>query len=101
MFRRVATNAYTKALEGLDGCLTLEELEQVNSRCRVQDVHLIATRLQDRCSKSAVKSHARMLVEVLDHYSQVMDVLAQAHPEFMCLFWGGLKWLLEVSVADF
>lgn len=39
-------------------------------------------------------------MEVLDHYSQVMDVLAQAHPEFMCLFWGGLKWLLEVSTVQ-
>jgi hypothetical protein len=32
------------------------------------------------------------------YYSNILDVLAQHHPEYLCLAWGSVKFVLQVSL---
>ena len=41
------------------------------------------------------------LAERVMHYSKVMDVLAQYHPEYTALAWGAMKIILMVVVPLF
>jgi hypothetical protein len=67
----------------------------------VQELHAVAIQAQSSCSRSKGKGKLQSLVEILDHYSPILDVLSQSHSDYTALLWGTMRWLLQVTMNYF
>lgn len=70
-------------MNSIDSILALVE----NTKTRYQGTH----------EKKKVLKWLRRLSTRVCYYGQVLDVLAQHHPEYVALAWGTLKFVLTVS----
>ncbi|KAJ5806407.1 uncharacterized protein N7503_004009 [Penicillium pulvis] len=52
---------------------------------------------QDR-SHSKIRRYLEHVTERIHHYGNIMDVLVQQHPEYVCLAWGTMKLLVGAVV---
>jgi hypothetical protein len=57
----------------------------------MKDLHDIATKPQNLSRRGTGK--VRNIVQTLNQYSGVLDVVSQWHPEYSALVWGSIKWL--------
>jgi len=62
----------------------------------VKDLHDIATKTQNLSRRGTGK--VRNMVQTLNQYSGVLDVVSQWHPEYSALVWGTIKWLLLIAM---
>jgi hypothetical protein len=91
-----AKTALAAALKGhsakqalLAGCNSLPDLLELVEESKRKYEH---RRGANKCRKWLSAVSSRLL-----HYSNVMDMLAQHHPEYVALAWGMLKFLVMVS----
>ena len=97
----VATEAYHTALKTLSSTLSTSELADVQATKSIEELHAVAEQVQISFSHSKRKGRLQSLVEILDHYSPVLDVLSQSHSEYTALLWASMKWLLQVTMNYF
>ena len=97
----VATEAYNTAVKTLSSTLSTSELADVQATKSIEELHAVAEQVQISFSHSKRKGRLQSLVEILDHYSPVLDVLSQSHSEYTALLWGSMKWLLQVTMNYF
>lgn len=57
------------------------------------------TRYESRRPDSKALKWLRQLAEKVVFYEGVVDVLIQQHPETVSLIWGGIKFILLVSIS--
>jgi hypothetical protein len=62
----------------------------------MKDLHDIATKTQYLSRRATGK--VRNMVQTLNQYSGVLDVVSQWHPEYSALVWGSIKWLLLIAM---
>ena len=71
----------------------------IDSRTSIQDVVQVVSNArdsyQDRRSSKAWKWLAQFSARV-NHYSAILDVMVQHHPEYAALAWGAMKLLFVV-----
>jgi hypothetical protein len=92
----IATEAYTIAHRSLQKTLSRDELSQIQATSSVKDLHDIATKTQNLSRRGT--GRIRNMVQTLDQYSGVLDIVSQWHPEYSALVWGSIKWLLLVAM---
>jgi hypothetical protein len=92
----IATEAYTIAHRSLPKTLSHDELSQIQATSSVKDLHDIATKTQNLSRRGT--GRIRNMVQTLDQYSGVLDIVSQWHPEYSALVWGSIKWLLLVAM---
>ncbi|KAF4471594.1 hypothetical protein FALBO_1495 [Fusarium albosuccineum] len=67
----------------------------------IQDVQTLAhnslTKYSDEQRFSNAKKWLHRIVSRVHHYSNIMDVLAQHHPEYVALAWGAMKLVLMAA----
>lgn len=97
----IATEAYETALQALQSTLSPTELASVQLTTSVEELYAVAERVESLCSRLKNKGRLQSLVEVLDHYSPILDVLSQSHSDYTALLWGSIKWLLQVTMNYF
>ncbi|KAI9771914.1 MAG: hypothetical protein M1839_002697 [Geoglossum umbratile] len=97
----VATSAYNLAVEALATCLSPDELTRVQSPCTVHEVHALAEEAQRLCEKKVASTKIERFLQVLHHYSRVVDMIPQHHMGYASLIWGTMRWLLQVSMNYF
>jgi hypothetical protein len=59
-------------------------------------LHNVATEAQNLNQRG--KGRVRNIVQTLNQYSGVLDIVAQWHPEYSALVWGSMKWLLLIAM---
>lgn len=72
-------------------------MKDLVSASTVQEVHAVAAQALKARQENSSKSKILQVIQVLDHYSKAMDILAQAHAEYTCLLWGSIRWFLQVD----
>lgn len=65
-----------------------------------QELHQVALDIQRTQTAIIDKSRVGKLVNVLDHYQGVFDILSQADFSYLPLLWGGLKFILVVCAEQ-
>ena len=90
----IATEAYTITLRSLQQALLYAEMTQIQVTLSVKDLHNVATEAQylGRGGRGRIRS----MVETLNQYSGVPDIVSQWHPKYSAPAWGTLKWLLVI-----
>lgn len=73
-------------------CTTVQEVSAIVEQARAR----YETSAQGR--KGALRWLGRFSARVM-YYAQVLDVLAQHHPEYCALAWGSLKFILTVRLC--
>lgn len=96
--RRIASEAYNAVLRSLGRTLSKDELHQIRETSSIQQLYNVATSTQNLVCKNRGARRVQNFVRILDHYTGVLDILSQAHPEYSCLVWGTIKWLLRISM---
>jgi hypothetical protein len=69
--------------------------------CTIEDVRNIVEQAKKRYDDSTsgrkgVWKHLHRFSSRIIYYSQVLDVLAQHHPEYLALVWGSMKFIFVV-----
>ena len=93
--------AYKTAIQALSSTLSTGELAEVQATKSIEELHAVAEQVQILFSRSKRKGRLQSLVEVLDHYSPVLDVLSQSHSDYTALIWGSMRWLLQITMNYF
>jgi hypothetical protein len=74
-------------------------MSQIQETSSVRDLHNVATEAQNL--KQRGKGRIRNMVQTLNQYSGVLDIVAQWHPEYSALVWGSMNYInLTQRIAD-
>ena len=95
----IATEAYTVALRGLQRTLSGRELSQIQATSSVMELHNVATKAQNLSSGGKGTEKIRGIVQTLNQYSGVLDIVSQWHSQYSALVWGSVKWLLLIAMS--
>src|SRR5277367_5723000 len=71
-------------------------MRQIQETSSVRDLQNVATEAQNL--NQGGKGRVRKMVQTLNQYSGVLDIVAQWHPEYSALVWGSMKWLLLMAM---
>ena len=82
----------------LRSILPKDDIESVIAPCDASQVLDIAMTAQARCRKGKAKQLLIQLIESLNAYARVFDVLCQFQPGITTLVWGSMRWLLQISM---
>jgi hypothetical protein len=84
-------------LRSLQQALSYAEMTQIQAASSVKDLHNVATEAQylSRGGRGRIRS----MVETLNQYSGVPDIISRWHPEYSAPAWGTLKWLLVIPMS--
>lgn len=100
----VAQEAYRDAVEYLERELKgkTETIAWIGSKSSLDEIRAEAEQVETQyltasAAKKSVLSCMRKISAWIMFYGQVLDVLAQHHPEYVSLAWGAAKFLLLVS----
>ena len=95
---RSAEAAYNGAVKALLVSLKKEEVAELLSpeRSTSRELHKVALDIQKTQAKVIDQRKIAQLVDVLDHYQGVFDILSQADFSYLPLLWGGMKFILIV-----
>jgi hypothetical protein len=88
----IAAVAYTIALQSLQKHISYTEMSQVQATSSVKDLHHVATKAQSLSRRETGK--IRNMVQTLNQYSGILDIVSWWHLEYSALVWGPMKCLL-------
>ena len=94
----IAKEAYTVTVRRLQRILSPGELSQIQATLSVTDLHNVATKAQNLSGRGKGTGRIRSIVQALNQYSGVLDIVSQSHPEYSALVWGSVKWLLLIAM---
>jgi hypothetical protein len=99
--RNVFRNAARIALSSKQAASTDTKAVGAAGQCQLEDVletvKAAQNEYQNRVEGSKIRKHLSTLSSRIMHYSRIVDVLAQYHPEYASLAWGTMKLLFVVS----
>jgi hypothetical protein len=105
--RDVAQETYINAVEYLKRELSGNEnaLKWLNSHTSLADIRAVVEKARvdyDGKTKSRrrVRTWLTRLSSQIMYYGQVLDTLAQHHPEYVALAWGAVKFVLTVMILS-
>lgn len=87
--------AYHKAISALGESLKDSELEGI-LHTSPTDLHKVATHVLEQVPMDSKSGH---FLDVINNYSTVLDIISQGSPQFGCLIWGLLKFVLIVGCS--
>ncbi|GKT69553.1 NACHT domain protein [Colletotrichum tofieldiae] len=103
-----AETAYKKAVRSLESYLNKEDAAAVIPKAKdgneidaKEELHQVVRAIQKTKETELDDGKTKKLIKCLDHYQGVFDILSQAEFSGLPLIWGGLKFILLVTLLGF
>jgi hypothetical protein len=103
--RNIAEEAYKEAVAYLELELAGDSAAQafLSGTVSIEDVSVVVKKAEESYHNASPKTKKaqkwlREFSSRMIYYSQVMDMLAQHHPEYVALAWGAVKLVLVVRI---
>jgi predicted nucleotidyltransferase component of viral defense system len=106
IFRGLIIAAYEDAVKRFSTDLTHDhhKIEFVNGKVGLRDVQESVAQSLAKYEASQTHTAARKWLHKvalrIQFYGNVLDVIAQQHPEYVSLAWGAIKFLLQVWTSQ-